>query len=896
MPKVTDSFKYEPNGLYLTDINNINRITDYYIQLISFYQQQRKKWIEEEGSFDDKQVVKERYTNDITFISHIPPFSKNELIFSNRENGYFAYTDILKDFNPFKDELLPKVNSFLEYLTTIQNTIRDGFFFVKDKRAFYGSIEDNKLIVYLNEKEDLKVPLLYFCESYTFNEYAEENENKALGEVIVSFPFIDSITLLVYTKECKDKIEKYTPIITNCEFEPKKELKNPGMPLFKSILINGFDDNIKGLKINGIVISLTDETTIYKIPSKNVYKETILLKRNSNNTFDFTFTFPLQKEDLPVVNLKIELLVEDNWKVFDITVPYINNEYTSYLEKIEVDSQEIYVNVPTPYVVHLTKDLYNINRDTLYWTGRYDETVKEIYPIYDGLDKNGNYVYKVPEFTIDSLEGERPTDFIFSLETTLKPINNLPSYYWASGYNTNDILPVPENIIIVKPEILDKLSYKEFDTSKYKVKFTARGTLALVDVKIKYIRDDLKYFNESDFKLEKISDENQVLTYYLVLDKKVFLNPVNVNKTNLKITFVYDVKRKDNKMLKWPADIITADMELSYYKDRWEIREATILNKLVGTTGIQFKIFDKLLNQYTNKFSIDERLSLNGKMVFSDNTTSISKTLIWDMRNQIWQWDVNIKEYGDVTIQYIDTVAYSNKVTIKHDKPVHPLTVTQRPTTLYTNLYGRVRFDLKYNDIIKSIYINGALITTDVPLVLNEVNDNVCYLNAIYSSDKKTITGIGIDFMPLKTGKIEHVFNVTGVNDFDYTNWNAPVNMSVEVKEQKDKLKYQLIVESFQYQKNCIAYIKTFDNTLETAQVVANLISVKSGRIVGYPNFDPIENGDFKSTNFFIDQSLKDEKEFILRISIYEYDYVKKDDDYPNKQLIKTDLNYKVTI
>lgn len=893
MPDKSSSFVYEHDGL-LKGLNATSYY-DYYNRLIDRYQKERSDLIWKEGTFDDNQLAKERYTDPAEFISHTAPLSNFSLLFANRKNGYLAYTKDIPEtpLDPIAGLDFLTVSSFFEYLARVKGTAYEGFFYIGNQLSCFAKVTDNVEVITNNGN----IPLLFFAESFVF----EESTNKSdgiIGKATLTSPYFSDIVVDVYTEDSTNHLEKYYIYAQTSSNDPNPVGKIPGEPIFKTFVINDFDSTIKKIKINGVEIDTTTPATTAIIGSDDrFFKGYIGFLYIGNGMIETAFTFQLQKDPLESADFTISYYIDDKWTDDrTCTVYFTDNAFHSLTTTITIDPQDMYLDVPTIYTLRAETRYFLQNWESRDHTDLYYLDSKLTVPLEYLRKEDSRYVFRTESVIVPSEEGRKPNEYMFTIENTYLGSDFLAVPIWMYGYTTNEINRIPDDFILVTPKVVDKLTYTEYEKREYNFEFTWRGTIELIGVELKRISDSYGYFRAEDFTWEVVGLADGTWKYKLGLDKKIIAEPIaGLTEIPLRILFKYKVQRKDLSQSYWPAETVYQTLTLKYVEDRWEIVDATIDNKLLGDSTIYYKIRDKLLNLYTDKYSDDLRLAPVGTMVFSSNVEKLSENMDWDIRTKTWQSAIKILSYGDITAQFKGVNAESKPVTLKHDLPVHPLKVTPKITDTYVYVMCRITVDLTYNDKITSIYIDGSLVGDRTPFKLDNVKDGYAYLSPIYNATRTEITGIGLDLTPTKQQDIPVTLNFNGVNDYDYSNWPVTSTFTIPVKSQSEKVNFVFILgDDFAFGKNSTGKLKLNDKLLADGKIVATVKNAANGVVVAKPNFNPVGDGDFDTINLYIDEYLSSQKEYYLDFEVFEYVNASKDNSLPYQLYYLARIPFKV--
>lgn len=889
MPDKDKSFMVSFNGLNFSTFED----KDYYLRLIDRYQNTRFNQIWDHGTFDEHQLIRERYTDKTTFVSHTAPLNNTTLLFANRNNGYIAYTDSIpeKTLNPIDTLPITKVGTYFEYLSKVHNTANEGFFYIGSQLCCYATITENNVYVRINNED---VPLLFFCEKYTY-EGSTNKSDGVTGTAILSSPYFNDITLNVYTEESTQHLEQYYFYSTTSALDPHPVNKIPGEPIFKTININGIDDTIEKIKISDTEIEITNDINkTFVLEDSRFFNNYLAVKHTGNGTLELGFTLPFKKDPIDEIEFELSYYKDGAWSSAQTCIVYFDdNSISSLYEALKIDPQELYLDVPTAYTVRVENRYFftnpdkeeSVNLQYLSNTVKLNVTYKK--------EENNNYVYQSDYITVPSEKGQKPNEYLFYFINTYNEIDGFDIPVWVYGYTVNEINRVPDSFIIVDQDLKTSLRYTEFSEAEYIIDFTYRGTIDLIAVELKRVNDDYNYFSAGDFSLELVSNEDKTFRYKLILKNKIFANPQPVREIPIRILFNYKVRKKDLKESYWPAETLSETMTIVYYYNRWTLTDLSIDNKLLGDGIVSFKMKDNLLDAYTDKYSNDERLIVEGSLSFSSNVVKNSDIIDWDIRNKVWSCPINVKSYGDIEIQFKGVNAISNKGILKHDEPEHPLKVTPVLKDIYVNTLCRTIVNLTYNDKIRAIYIDGSLVSENTVYKIDGVKDGFGYLSPIYTADRSEVVGIGIDCTPLNEDPVAISLNFNRVNDYDYDKWPVLSQFSIPVKPQSDKVKFEFILTDFEFGKNSTANITFSDSLLSDGKIIATVKNASNEVVVAKPNFNPIGTS-FETTNLFIETYLSEQKDYYLDFEIYEYKNAAKDNSLPNQLYYSVRIPFKV--
>lgn len=891
MPDKKYSFTYTRNGFTQTEYNVYN----YYIRLVERYQDDRREAIWNTGTFDDQQLIKAHYlTNDVSYLSHIAPLADTSLLFANRPCGYLAFSNTLpkKTLDPLRALGFKTVSNFFEYLSYLQKTAYAGFFYIGKQLCCYATVgtDDVKVITAKGT-----ISLLLFCEKYTYTESSTKTQG-VIGQVVWSSPYFNDITVNVYTSASLGYMDKYYVYALTSTSDPHPVGKVPGEPMFKTLVINGFDSTLTKLKIDNTEITFSSQLNkVIKVEDTRFYQNTLWLKYIGSGKVEVAFTFPY-KEDPQIDSITFEVQYQKNntWSATQTCQLFFSdNEISSLQTLLSVDEKTYYLDVPTQYTLRVENRYFLQHATSLTQTQlSYIQNQRNI-PIHYQQLSNGKYVYNTDYTTISPVDGYTPSEFVFTLTDTYDKVNGFSVPVWVYGYTVGDISRLPNGSILVEPEMTSTFAYTEYAKTSYTLVFNYTGAVTLETVTIRNVFDKYGYFTTEDFTLTFVNQASGKLTYQLTLDKKIITYPIaNLTQIPISFNFYYHVSDGTD----WHSDTFTKTLILTYVKDRWTIDNAAVDNKGLGETILTFKMKDKLLNQYTGPYMADQRLSPVGKMVVSDNLSLTPDKFEWDFNRQKWSMDANITGYGDITIQFKGANAQSNTVTISHAKPTHPLTITPSAKTAYVGVQTRVLFALKYSDTIKAVYVSQKLIGTQVPITLKGAVDNTAYLTAIYTADNKQIQAIAVDLTPTTEGTLTVPLSVTQVNDYDYSTWPAESSIDLTVNPQSEIIHFTFTLgDDFAFGKDSTGVLNLNNTLLSDAKVIATVINPATNKVVARPNFNPLSASDkFDTINFFLDSSLSSQKTYTLDIEVYEYENAKKDNALPQYLYYHTQLTFEV--
>lgn len=890
MPDKKYGFTYRRNGFSQTEYN----IYNYYIRLVERYQDDRREAIWNTGTFDDQQLIKQHYlTEKVGYLSHIEPLKDTGLLFANRTCGYLAFSNKIpkNTLDPLRELGFKKVGSFFEYLAVVKNTEQAGFFYIGSQLCCYATVtsEDVKVVTAKGN-----ISLLLFCESFIYTESTTKTGG-VIGKAIISSPYFKDITVNIYTSASLGYLDKYYIYALTSSSDTHPVGKVPGEPMFKTLVMNGFDSSIEKIKIDNTTITLSSQLNkVITVDDNRFFSRYLALKYIGSGKIEVGFTFPYKEDpQLDSISFDVQYYQNGVWSSTQkCQVLFSDNQVSSLQNLLTVDTKDYYLDTPTMFTLRV-QNRYFFEHPTTQSTVilTYSGTTRNVNIRYQQLTSN-QYVYSTDYITLSSVEGHTPSEFVFNMNDKYDKVNGFNIPVWVYGYTVGDILKIPNGSIIVKQNMTSTFAYTEYSKTNYTIEFEYTGAVDLETVEIRNVFDKYSYFTTEDFTLTLASKASGKLTYTLTLDKKIITYPIaNLTQIPININFIYHVSDGTD----WHSDTFTKTLTLTYVKDRWALSNVAIDNKGLGEASLSFKMRDKLLNQYTGAYMTDQRLSPSGKPVLSNNVKATTNELEWDFNNKQWVAPVNILSYGDITVQFKGVNAQSDTVTLKHDKPTHPLTITPSSQTAYVGVQTRVMFGLKYNDTIKSIYANGKLIGTQVPDTFKGVRDNVVYLTAIQSADRKQITAIAGDLVPDVEGVLTYPIKITGVNDFDYSTWPAESAVTITVKPQGDKVNFTFTLgDDFAFGKDSTGVLDLHDNILSDAKIVAEIINPKTQEVVARPNFNPVTNAKFDTINLFLDSSLSSQKEYILDIEVYEYENAKKDNNLPQYLYYQTQITFKV--
>lgn len=895
MAKTTESFQFGIDNLYTVPVNNPLRKYDYINGIINRYQEIRKVVINEKQDFEEIQVAKERYAKRPNYTSQHAPFKDpTSMLVAVRENGYMAYIDKVPEYNPFDEIATINVESVTEYMNNYYNYNDLGFF--KFRNVLTCIIDKTTLLRV--KFMDLVNPLL-FCESYVYDD--------AKKEIVFNSPYYGDITVKAYTKDEFINIDEESSggyfYVINSSYDLIPLGKYPGYPLYKRITLDGVNNDFDTMIVAGLTIAVPGNTskvlsTPYEESQDGILKIWIQPVQNDQQFLHVAFT-PKWNEDIkPFYELPVTFKKGTKEYSSDVKLYTSINQFVPLTDLVEVNSEDIYLEVPTIYelIFPLTEYIDRAKIKTLDKVkGYYLDKSFEADIAFDSFTNTGGVKFITDPITIPN-QSALPTEIRFDLSLAAKDVAGMNPLLFLHGYSTSAIYRVPDNFLRVKQVFTEPLVYTEFETKKFRITFKGNGTLTIQSVTLKRLSDSLGYFKPTDFIMTLVSKVDGLFTYDLTLDKKIFLNPQNTLVDTLKFAFEFKTVKEDKEtIVYWPGEVLVEDMAITYLKDRYTLVDVEYDNVLTGIGTYRYLLFDKALQKYTDKYNTDPRLIPGGKMKFSANTTPLTDVMDWDFRDGIWSSNVRVNNYGNLTLQYVDVVAESNVVTLKHDKPVHPLKMVNRPTTLYKNATGRVYFDLTYTDDISAIYVDGASITKDTLFRHANSRNGVGAMSVVYSADNKRIVGLGVDITPIPgITTINLKFDITQVNDYDYTKFPLSINIKVPVKPQTEGPQFTFRLVNFAFGKESVGILSLKLPELEDAQVVAKIINTATNLVVDYPNFDPIGESNTETKNLFIDNALNKQKKYILSIEVYEYENAAKDNLLPNRLFYITDIPFEV--
>lgn len=888
MAKKSESFQYGVDNLYTVPDSNTLKRYDYINGIIDQYQSVRNKIINEKQDWEELQVAKERYSSKPSFVSAHPPFKDpTSMLVAVRENGYAAYIDKVPEYNPFKELATVSIDSVTEYMNLYYGIDDQGFFIFRGELTCLIDKTDGLQIKF----PTLVNPLL-FGESYTYDDIKKE--------IVFSSPYYGDVTVKAYTKTEFVNLDGVYFYVTNSGYDSIPIGKYPGYPLYKRIILDGVKNDFDTIIVNGLSITVTGNTNkvlsaAYDESYDGLLKIFIQPLQDGQQLLHVAFTPKWQEDIKPFYELPVTFKKGTNTYADTVKLYTSVNQFKPITELIKVNSPDIYFDVPVifEFSFPLTSYVDEAKLKLLSEIKAYYSDKSFTAPMEYTSTVNGVMTFTSDPIIIPAQE-IIPTDIRFDLSLNAIDVPGMFPPLSLHGYSTSAIYRPPTNFLRVEQKFTAPLSYTEGSKKTFRVTFKGNGTLTIKSIGLKRVTDSLKYFSAADFTMTKVSEVDGLFTYDLGLDTKVFTNPVLATLTTMKFVFVFECENKKGEPVEWNGEVLQSDMTITYYRDRWDLQEVTLDVITLGVGKFHFKLYDNLLKVYTDKYSTVDALTLkNGRMVYSSNVTNLNQGMEWDFITHLWGNAVRINNYGDITVQYVDVVAVSNVVTLKHDKPTHPLGIKPRPTTLYENITGRVYFDLAYSDVITRIFVNGIRLEIDKTFPMAKGYDGNCVIAPVYAADSKTIIAVGVDITPKKgTTSITFSYDVTEVNDYDYSNWPSPIATTVQVRPQSEGPQFTLRLINFGFGRDCEAVLSLVLPELEDAHVVAVIIDAATGNEVSKPNFDPIGSSNFKSDNFNIGNEFVSKKNFILKMDIYEYENALKDNFLPNRLFHHVELPF----
>lgn len=896
MAKKSDSFAYGIDNLYTVPDSNILRKHDYYNGLIETYQNERKKIIDQNQDWDELQLAKERYANRPSFTSQEKPFDPKSLLIAVRKNGYLAYIDELPKYNPFSEIATLELDSVSEYMNNYYYNADPGFFIFR--KALTTIVEVNANGVFIIIEKQLVNPLA-FCESYTY-----DSEKKTIEFVS---DYYDKTTANAYTKDQFINIDgdgsKGYFYVTNSSFDKIPKGKYPGYPLYKRIIVDGVVNDFDTVSVVNQEINI--KNNVGKVlegdyAESETGKCKMFIEKSGNQNFlHFIFTPKYLPEIKQAYPLDIEFKKGTTSYKDTVQISTFINEFNPYKGLLTIKSPDIYLEVPTIYEISFDKSNYiTVDQAKAIKTAKmyFLDQVIDMALTYTGTTNNGNtFNYSSDPIKLPTVK-DIPKDIRIVMNPYAEDVNKVNPPVFLDGYTTSAIYPVPLNYLRVEQKILSEFKYTEGSTAKYRFTFSGVGTLTIKGISLYRVTDELGYFETKDFEMEFVSEKDGLFTYDVSISNKVFLNPENKTADNMKFIFMYNcVRNDDNTPKDWLGEPLTGPMTITYVSDRWEIREAAIDNPLIGDATLSFKVYDKLLKAYTDKYNADRRLRLEDIIAdISSNSTPIDGELIWDFKSAKWNYRINTKRYGTVTLLLRNAVAKSNQVSLAHAKPDIPISPNITQTTQYVLSKGRVYITLDYDDVIKRITINDREVGINSEFENSSVWGGKYWITTIYDPATNKIVALGLDLIPANTDPITLNLKINQVNDFDYTGWDVNFDVNVTVKPQAETLAPTIVITNFGYGKESTATLALIKPVLEDAQVVADTIDPSTGKTIDHPNFDPIGKSNFESNNFVIPNEVNTKKDFRLDFKIYEHTNAAKDNKLPNDLFYIVSLPFKV--
>ena len=921
MASTSDSFAMGDDNIGIPEVSDPTRHFDYYNLILAHYQDARKATIEKKQDWDVLQVSRERYTNHPTFTSQLKPFSPDSLLVAVRENGYLAYIDELPKFNLFEELATETLFDFDDLSYRLSSGVAGGPFFrlngeivcvfydkyslrlpgkdFGNKRgilAITKTLKTNSALDGTSPNPRVIDPL-YFCESYVY-----DTDKKT---ITFTSPYYDTVEMPCYDyydvvggKEDGGTVGlKITPVTGG-------NVWYPGLPLYYQLqtTVDGLDNpTISSLTIEGIKI----QTGVNRIPCDFTEEGYITVYTNvPNRSWTIIFVPKRYEEVKEYYTLEVTFV---DLKTFSKTLRFYTSVYDvrPYTPLIQVDSPDIYMEVPTIYDLYVPTSI----GATVHYTLPIPKTTMHF------LDQTFDLVLtKLPNATRDfSLEGlsattlcthyqsqpiklpsveQIPKDIKITLEGTSNLLTaQINQKDYLDGYTTSAIYAVPRYYLRPDQQILTDFSYVEGSTATYRFTFSGVGSLSIQSMDFYQVRDELNYFTKEDFELTLVSEVDGLFTYDATIRNKAFLNPVNKTTDKISFIFVYHcVRNDDGEQHDWIGEPMVGDMVLSYFPNRWTLSNLSVDNPLMGPAKLTFKCYDNLLKQYSDKYSSNPLLTLSDVKVDVNTNTTVTGDFEWDFVNENWILPININRYGPIDLGIHNNVTSSNTLTLQHPKPVIPITPTITQATQYVLVKGRVYIPITYTDTITKIFINDQQVGMESEFSDNRFYDGKYWITTIFDATNKNIIALGIDLIPLNTNPITINLNINRINDYDYNGWDITFPVNITVEPQANKIKPTLAISNFKYGEDCEGKLTMPDPLLEDAQVVCEIINVASGLAVDYPNFDPIQNSVTQSKNINIPNEVNTQKDFRLDFKIYEHKHALLDNKLPN------DLFYVVSL
>lgn len=735
----------------MTKIEIINNrcVNDPLYTSVKKFIEERKAYILENGTEDEKLLVIDRYENlnNRSFLIETPNKIKKYFLgcFSTRDTGFFH-----------KDAPLPEVTLnevLLDFMDKVaQDVTQDVLMGYMDDISYPVHLtRENGRTCIIVEEENFNEEYIYkiVLKSLYFNKVEiikSDFDEKTLesGVIKIEHPLIKDNEIGIYVVEDLNKYFAFPrmKLITSDMYagegfrfilrfvnqkEPITGIRINTKDIDGSkIKFDSFSDkeafpeiiNIDGdfaLAIDGMIEEqgLADVAFDYQIKTATGYGETI----------DVITKFDIQK------NRNVLIAPQEQYH-FDL--PY------SFLYTFKTNDS-IVNNNPNPVArVVNGKDIYKTN------TKHVGNGYFQLDPVTVKLNKNNN----------DVCIEHRETIINNNPVSRLTPkVNKI----FGVGYFI-EFLPKPDSYLDVTVNLKDVEDWniKEGISEKKTLELVMEGNITPNKVDFIDVPDG--------FVIKQIDINNYEIESFLILNEIPEKDKLEFFQFRIRIEGRTDTGIKS---------IIQVPLKQYPYKttpksDRYIINQIETTTERLVEGKIYFNVIDTLYDEQTGIYPNRPELILNG-MNFkylspNGNDINISKSLLWDMVIGKWYLDVHYQEYGKHTLVY-DTWCRHSEELFDYVKPPHPLQLTlTEEDTVAPKQTNRIRYDLKYKDPIKTLVINGSLLT-NIPLRLTTKDGLEVTVYALQGIDN-SISRIAFDFNVLSKEDVNLNFEISKVNDF----------------------------------------------------------------------------------------------------------------------------------
>lgn len=915
MPKTTDSFSsFDPES----NIHDTRSTFDYYNPLVMDYQTTRLTERSKTADANEKTVLKSRYTDRPDFISHDYDGS-TALFFVNRQNGYAAYSpDLpLDTLNPFDLFTPPTLTSYTEYLAWVWQQPNMPLFTLNNQLSCYATIvteQGEGVDVRLITHESRQIPLLYFAERYVYTSNENTSEPRT-GRVVLYSPYYakgETITLDVYTADSADRLPDGEMYIRTSAKDTSPSGKIPGEPIYKTLFISGVSRlGVTAVKIGDTEIALTEanKNTVIAGTDNRFQEGKIFFSYQQAGQVEIGFVSVFKDPLMLDFTLDVALKTNDGWQdTKAISLFLYDNDPHSLTPSVTVvsDSDKIYLDTPERYTLTVMKRYFLSNvtqyksMDLIYKSEVKEGEAEEVLipvPVTQKTVQANQVIYLSDYVTVPYEKGKVPDVLRYSVSDIYNKINNFPLPVWVYGYSQQEIAFIPENTLQVTTTFLSSLSFKEASQTTFDVKFAYKGKYDLTDVVIRDVSCDYEgYFVTDDFSLAFVSQGDYEKTYRITVNRqKRPFSPSVKDLTKLTLRFNFTGELSNGAFMAF--DTARTDVTLTYVNPRWQLKNVSVDTIGKGSTFINYQLYDNAVGTYSDPYSLNTALQpqQEGAMTFSTNVTPEQPQPDWDIRNKRFRYPVTLTQYGDITLQFVGRNATSDKITVTHNEPAHPLTVTVSPQTAYVGRRVEVIFTLKYADTIKRLYSHQVLLATKTPQTLENTANNTVYLTVKTTPDGLQINRVMAACIPEKTGALTLPLQIDRVNDYDYTGWPSLTNATITVQDIPDNLQYTFtFADTFVWGENNTGTLDIRDKTLSNAKILATVTQKGSSTVIATPNFNPIDNALFQTDNLLIASTYETDSIFVLNISVYQVEDLETQTPKADELYAQASIEFKV--